>query len=103
MMLWLHGGGGTYGRGDDRFAALAVNGVVVVTINYRLGVFGWLSHPALTAESSHHTSGNYGLLDQIAALKSQRRNPALIWRASWVLATAPRRSGSYELHPPTTC
>ena len=39
VMLWLHGGEGAYGRGDDRFAALAAKGVVVVTINYRLGVF----------------------------------------------------------------
>jgi para-nitrobenzyl esterase len=76
VMVWLHGGGGTYGRGDDRFAALAGKGVVVVTINYRLGVFGWLSHPALTAESPHHSSGNYGLLDQIAALNWVRRNIA---------------------------
>ena len=76
VMLWLHGGGGVYGRGDDRFATLAAKGVVVVTINYRLGVFGWLSHPALTAESPHQSSGNYGLLDQIAALNWVRRNIA---------------------------
>jgi para-nitrobenzyl esterase len=76
VMLWLHGGGGSYGRGDDRFATLAAKGVVVVTINYRLGVFGWLSHPALTAESAHQSSGNYGLLDQIAALSWVRRNIA---------------------------
>ena len=47
-----------------------------MTLNYRLGVFGWLSHPALTAESSHQSSGNYGLLDQIAALQWVRRNIA---------------------------
>jgi len=76
VMLWLHGGGGTYGRGDDRFASLATKGVVVVTINYRLGVFGWLSHPELTAESPYQSSGDYGLLDQIAALKWVRRNIA---------------------------
>jgi para-nitrobenzyl esterase len=76
VMLWLHGGGGANGRGDDGFAALAAKGVVVVTINYRLGVFGWLSHPALTAESPHQSSGNYALLDQIAALSWARRNIA---------------------------
>jgi para-nitrobenzyl esterase len=76
VMVWLHGGGGAYGRGDDSFDALATKGVVVVTINYRLGVFGWLSHPALTAESPHQSSGNYGLLDQIAALNWVRRNIA---------------------------
>jgi para-nitrobenzyl esterase len=76
VMLWIHGGGGVNGRGDDDGAILAPRGVVVVTINYRLGVFGWLSHPALTAESPHRSSGNYGLLDQIAALKWVRRNIA---------------------------
>ena len=68
VMLWIHGGGGVMGRGEDDGAAPVTKGVVVVTINYRLGVFGWLSHPSLTAESPHQPSGNYGLLDQIAAL-----------------------------------
>ena len=47
---------------------LACKGVVLVSLNYRLGVLGFMAHPALTAESPHHVSGNYGLLDQIAAL-----------------------------------
>ena len=76
VMVWIHGGGGVIGRGDDDGATLASKGVVVVTINYRLGVFGWLSHPALTVESPHQSSGNYGLLDQIAALQWVRRNIA---------------------------
>ena len=76
VMLWIHGGGGINGRGDEDGAILAPLGVVVVTINYRLGVFGWLSHPALTAESPYQSSGNYGLLDQIAALQWVRRNIA---------------------------
>ena len=74
VMLWIHGGGGVNGRGDDRGTILASMGVVLVSINYRLGVFGWLSHPALTAESPHQSSGNYGLLDQIAALQWVHRN-----------------------------
>jgi len=45
------------------------HGVVVVTINYRLGLFGFFAHPALTRESAHHASGNQGILDQIAALQ----------------------------------
>jgi para-nitrobenzyl esterase len=76
VMLWIHGGGGVNGRGDDRGAILASMGVVLVSINYRLGVFGWLSHPALTGESPHQSSGNYGLLDQIAALQWVHRNIA---------------------------
>ena len=76
VMVFIHGGGGVIGRGDDDGATLARAGVVVVTINYRLGVVGWLSHPALTSESPHHSSGNYGLLDQIAALRWVRRNIA---------------------------
>ena len=76
VMVFLHGGGGVMGRGDDAGATLALGGAVVVTINYRLGVLGWLAHPALTAESAQHSSGNYGLLDQIAALQWVHRNIA---------------------------
>jgi para-nitrobenzyl esterase len=79
VMVWIHGGALTRGwSGTDTYdgAALANKGVVVVTINYRLNVFGYLAHPALTAESPHHASGNYGVLDQIAALQWVQRNIA---------------------------
>ncbi len=72
VMVFVHGGGLVIGSGAQRVfdgAALARRGVVVVTINYRLGVLGFLAHPALTAESPHHSSGNYALLDQIVALR----------------------------------
>ena len=56
--------------------SLAQKGIVTITINYRLGIFGFFSHPELTAESQHQASGNYGLLDQIAALDWVRENIA---------------------------
>jgi len=75
VMFWIHGGGfGTgSGRGYDG-RVLAKKGVVVVTINYRLGPFGYLCHPALEAASENKGAGNYGLLDQIAALKWVKQN-----------------------------
>lgn len=76
VMVWLHGGSYTYGSGGEDATALAADGTVVVTLNYRLGLLGFLAHPELTEESPHHASGNYGLLDQIAALRWVRRNIA---------------------------
>jgi len=71
VMVWIHGGGFTGGAGTDPMFsgdALTRKGVVVVTINYRLGVFGFLAHPDLSSESEHHASGNYAFEDQLAAL-----------------------------------
>jgi len=77
VMFWIHGGGFTAGSGaNPNFdgEALARQGAVVVTINYRLGALGFLAHPLLSKESEHGVSGNYGLLDQIAALSWVRDN-----------------------------
>jgi para-nitrobenzyl esterase len=76
VMVWIHGGDLTAGESDDFDASrLAGKGnVIVVTINYRLGVIGFLAHPALTAESPNHASGNYGILDQQLALKWVQQN-----------------------------
>ena len=66
VMLWIHGGGFRVDSGKSPFfdgSGLAAQGVVLVTINYRLDVFGFFAHPALAEESDHHTSGNYGSLD----------------------------------------
>jgi carboxylesterase type B len=79
VMVWIPGGSFVAGSGADPMCDgenLARKGVVLVTINYRVGLFGFLAHPALTAESEHHASGNYGLLDQIAALQWIRENIA---------------------------
>lgn len=79
VMVWLHGGGFVIGSGSILFydgSKLALNGVVVVSINYRLGPLGWLAHPELSAESDDDSSGNYGLMDQIAALEWVRDNIA---------------------------
>jgi para-nitrobenzyl esterase len=76
-MVYIHGGGFVLGSASGsplNGIGLATRGAVVVTINYRLGVFGFLAHPDLTRESPHHTSGNYGLMDQLAALRWVREN-----------------------------
>ncbi|MGC2108488.1 MAG: carboxylesterase family protein [Candidatus Korobacteraceae bacterium] len=76
VLVYFHGGSNTQGYGQmiPLGPALAPRGLVVVSANYRLGPFGFLAHPALTAESAHHSSGNYGLLDQLAALQWVQEN-----------------------------
>lgn len=79
VFVWIYGGSLT--TGGTRFpvydgAALARQGLIVVSINYRVGVLGYLAHPELSAESDQRLSGNYGLLDQIAALRWINRNIA---------------------------
>jgi para-nitrobenzyl esterase len=79
VMVWVHGGALILGAGSLPLydgAALARKGAVVVTLNYRLGPFGWLAHPELTQESGAGASGNYGLMDVIAALQWVRANIA---------------------------
>jgi para-nitrobenzyl esterase len=76
VIVYFHGGSNTAGYSQflPLGPALSRLGVVVVSANYRLGPFGFLAHPALTAESKHHSSGNYGLLDQLQALRWVREN-----------------------------
>jgi para-nitrobenzyl esterase len=76
VMVWIHGGGNRGGSGAGMIAADLSRQVVVVSIQYRMGALGFLSHPALTAESSRHASGNYGLMDQQAALRWVKANIA---------------------------
>jgi para-nitrobenzyl esterase len=78
-MVWIHGGGFQAGSASEPRqdgGRLARKGVVVVGVNYRLGVFGFFAHPALTKESGRGASGNYGLMDQVAALQWVRDNIA---------------------------
>lgn len=123
VLVWLHGGGFTNGSGSDPRsdgAALAARGAVVVTVNYRLGLLGYLAHPGLSAASPEGISGNYGLLDQIAALGWVRRNiaefggdPARVTlagvsaggSAASLLLTAPASAGLFSrvvMHSPGT-
>lgn len=77
VIVWIHGGSLVAGSSKERLydgSALAAKGVVVVSINYRLGVLGYLAHPDLSAESPVGISGNYGLMDQIQALQWVQRN-----------------------------
>ena len=79
MLVYIYGGGFQFGDGSEsRYSgeAMAQKEIVVVTFNYRLGVFGYLALPELTQESPNHASGDYGLLDQVAALQWVQRNIA---------------------------
>ena len=79
VMVWIYGGGFVTGgtseaRQDGEH--LARKGVIVVSMNYRLGIFGFFALPSLAAESPNHSAGNYGLMDQVAAFEWVRRNIA---------------------------
>jgi len=79
IFFWIHGGALVSGSSREAMydgRRLAEQGVIVVSINYRLGVLGWLAHPALSLESPQKVSGNYGLLDQMAALAWVKHNIA---------------------------
>ena len=79
VLVYIFGGGFQQGDGSEpRYdgESMAHKGIVAVSINYRLGIFGFFSHPDLTKQSAHHASGNYGLLDQVAALRWVQKNIA---------------------------
>lgn len=80
VMVWIHGGGFFGGSGSqmgpDAGNSIVAHDVILVSINYRLGVLGFFAHPELSAESPNHGSGNQGILDQIAALKWVQKNIA---------------------------
>src|SRR5690242_2571470 len=79
VMVYIYGGGFAGGTTSDPWTSgemLAKKGVVFVSIAYRVGILGFLAHPELSAETTNHVSGNYGLLDQIAGLQWMKRNIA---------------------------
>jgi len=101
VLVWIHGGGFSGGSASVPIydgAALAAKGIVVVNINYRLGLYGFLAHPALTAESPAHASGNYGLLDQIAALKWIKANVAAFGGDPAAITIAGQSAGAASVH-----
>jgi para-nitrobenzyl esterase len=101
VFIWIHGGAFTEGSGEVAVydgAELAKKGLVVVTINYRLGVFGFLTHPELTKESSRNASGNYGLLDVVAALEWTRKNIAAFGGDPQRITIAGQSAGAFAVH-----
>lgn len=100
VLVYIHGGAFHGGSGNVPVhdgEALAKTGIVVVTINYRLGVLGFFSHPDLTAESDQHTSGNYGLLDQIAALQWVKQNIAAFGGDPAQVTIAGQSAGAFSV------
>jgi len=101
VFFWIHGGGNNEGSSTVPVydgEGLAKKGLVVVVINYRLGVLGWMSHPELTQESPAHASGNYGLQDQIAALRWVHENIAAFGGDPKRVTIAGQSAGAGAVH-----
>ncbi|MCX6633175.1 MAG: carboxylesterase family protein [Candidatus Solibacter sp.] len=101
VLVWFHGGG--YNEGSTAVPVydgeeLARKGLVVVTVNYRLGLIGYLAHPELSKESGHNASGNYGTLDQIAALHWVRQNIAAFGGDPGRVTIAGQSAGASSVH-----
>lgn len=100
VLVYFYGGGYLAGDGSEpRYdgESMARRGIVSVTVNYRLGVFGFLAHPELTKESPNHASGNYGLLDQAAALKWVQQNIAAFGGDPEKITIAGESAGSFSV------
>jgi len=100
VFVWLHGGANTEGSGSiDAYdgEGLARKGVIMITINYRLGIFGFFTHPELSVEAPSHVSGNYALLDQIAALEWVRRNIAAFGGDPNRVTIAGQSAGAFDI------
>jgi para-nitrobenzyl esterase len=105
VIFWVHGGSNVAGDGygPARDAAVAERGVVVVAPEYRLGVFGFLGSPELTAESPQHVSGNYALLDLIAALQWVKANIALFGGDPGNITLAGQSAGALSISLCSLC
>jgi para-nitrobenzyl esterase len=98
VMVWIHGGAHIYGESDDYDTeALVAQGITVVTINYRLGALGFLAHAALGAENTDGASGNYGLMDQQAALAWVQTNIAAFGGDPAQVTIAGESAGGYSV------
>jgi para-nitrobenzyl esterase len=100
VFLWIYGGGLSSGSANCAIydgEEMAKKGVVFVSINYRVGVFGFMAHPELSKESGYHASGNYGFLDQIAALKWVQKNIAAFGGDPDNVTIAGQSAGSFSV------
>ncbi|MVN76127.1 carboxylesterase family protein [Hymenobacter sp. HMF4947] len=100
VLVYFYGGGFVAGDGSEpRYdgESLAKRGIVTVTVNYRLGVFGFMAHPELTKESPNHASGNYGLLDQAAAMRWVQQNIAAFGGDPQHVTIAGESAGSFSV------
>lgn len=100
VLVYFYGGGFVAGDGSEpRYdgAAMAKKGIVVVTVNYRLNIFGFFAHPELSKEASYKASGNYGLLDQYAGLKWVQKNIATFGGDPKKVTIAGESAGSYSV------
>lgn len=100
VLVYFYGGGFVAGSGDEpRYdgEAMARKGVVAITVNYRLGIFGFFAHPELRGEGSEHAVGNYGLLDQTAALRWVQKNVAAFGGDPKRVTIAGESAGSFSV------
>lgn len=102
VLFYIHGGADTFGSGNMNGEGLAQKGIIVVTLNYRLGILAGMGHPQLSAESPDHVCANYGMLDMIAALSWVQRNIATFGGDPNQVTIGGQSSGAHSVHYLTT-